>query len=279
MKQQVVKEEVADYLIGSDVEYFIKKKGDNEIVSAEGLIQGTKKKPYKFDKDNSYFATSLDNVMAEGNIPPTKSPSEYWKSLEKLRSYIDSTIPQDLETVAIPSARLDVKHLATENAQVFGCDPSLNCWTDEEVIPEPTGDNVRSAGFHIHIGYDKPNDETNRKLARAMDLFLGVPSILIEPKNERKAVGYGHSGNYRNQKHGMEYRSLSSHFASNEKLVKWCFANTEKAIKFVNSGNADLIDHMGNSIQEIINTEDKDRAAHFVKEFGIELLSEEEPGA
>jgi len=29
---------------------------------------------------------------------------------------------------------------------VFGCDPSLNCWTDEEVRPEPSGDNLRSAG-------------------------------------------------------------------------------------------------------------------------------------
>jgi len=56
--------------------------------------------------------------------------------------------------------------------------------------------------FHVHIGYENPNDDTNRELAKAMDLFLGVPSILMEPNNERRAVGYGQAGNYRNQKHG-----------------------------------------------------------------------------
>lgn len=272
----VVREEVANYLVGSDVEFFLQKQDDGEIVSAEGIVQGTKTEPFKFDKDNPYFATSLDNVMAEGNIPPASTPGEFWKSVEKLRAYIDSTLPEGIQTVALPSARLDFKHLMTENAQTFGCDPSLNCWTDDEVIPEPTGDNVRSAGFHIHIGYDNPNDETNRKLARAMDLFLGVPSILLEPKNERKTVGYGHSGNYRNQKHGMEYRSLSSHFSGNEKLVQWCFNNAAKAVKFVNDGNIEKIAHIGNVIQRVINTEDKEGAALLVKDFEIELLPEDE---
>ncbi len=137
---------IGKYLIGSDVEFFLKKKDSNEIVSAEGLIKGTKSDPFKFDKEEPFFATSLDNVMAEGNIPPAKTPAEFFAAVEKLRKYIDSVIPKDLMTVAIPSARLDYKHLMTENAQVFGCDPSLNCWTDEEVIPQPSGENLRSAG-------------------------------------------------------------------------------------------------------------------------------------
>lgn len=267
----VKREKVSNYLIGSDVEFFLRNKEDGEIVSAEGLIQGTKKEPFKFDKENSFYATSLDNVMAEGNIPPASAPSEMWKAVEKLRAYIDSTVPQELETVAIPSARLDFRHLMTENSQVFGCDPSSNCWTDEEVIPEPSGDNLRSAGFHIHVGYENPDENTNKDIAKAMDLFLGLPAVLMEPKNERKAVGYGQAGNYRNQKHGMEYRSLSSHFAGNEKLVSWCFNNTQKAIKFVNEGKLGLIEHVGDTIQRIINTEDKDAAKHFVEQFEIEL--------
>lgn len=271
MAKVVKKEEISNYLLGSDVEYFVQKEDDQEIVSAEGLIKGTKSEPFKFDDNNSFYATSLDNVMAEGNIPPASTPGDYWKSLEKLRNYIDSTLPKGMKTVAIPSARLDFKHLQTENAQVFGCDPSMNCWTDEEVIPEPSGDNLRSAGFHIHVGYENPSSEKNKKIAKAMDLFLGIPSILMEPKNERKAVGYGQAGNYRNQKHGMEYRSLSSYFASNEKLVKWCFNNTEKAIKFVNEGKVESIEHVGEIIQRIINQEDKEAAKHFVKQFEIEL--------
>jgi protein-arginine kinase activator protein McsA len=271
MAVKVLKEEVGSYLIGSDVEFFLKRKDSEEIVSAEGLIQGTKKEPFKFDKDEPFFATSLDNVMAEGNIPPARTPAEFYAYVEKLRNYIDATIPQDLMTVAIPSARLGFEHLMTENSQVFGCDPSLNCWTGEQVIPQPSGDNLRSAGFHIHVGYEGPNADTNRKIAKAMDLFLGVPSILMEPENERKVVGYGCAGNYRDQKHGMEYRSLSSHFSSEERLVKWCFESTEKAIAFVNDNKIESIDELGDTLQNIINTEDKEQAAKIVADFNLQL--------
>ncbi len=267
----VRREKVGNYMVGSDVEFFLQEIASNEIVSAEGIIKGTKKEPFKFDKDNDFYATSLDNVMAEGNIAPAVTPYEFWKNVEKLRAYIDSTIPNTLKTVAIPAARLDPKYLQTENAQVFGCDPSLNCWTGEEVRPEPSGDNLRSAGFHIHVGYDEPSAETNQELARAMDLFLGVPSILIEPKNERKAVGYGLSGNYRHQKHGMEYRSLSSYFSSEQKLIEWCFRNTAKAVQFVNDDRVKEIADVGDLIQRIINKEDAGAAEHFCKEFAIEL--------
>lgn len=273
VKKQVVKrEKVSDFLVGSDVEFFLQDIFSEEIVSAEGIVKGTKTEPFKFDKDNAFYATSLDNVMAEGNIPPASSAYEFYCNVEKLRQYIDSTIPKNLKTVAIPSARLDFKHLQTENAQVFGCDPSLNCWTGQEVRPEPSGDNVRSAGFHIHVGYDSPSMETNREIAQAMDLFLGIPSVLLEPANERKAVGYGLSGNYRNQRHGMEYRSLSSYFSSEQKLIEWCFRNTERAIKFVNDGDVKNIGGLGDLIQGIINNENKAMAKNLCSDFAIELV-------
>jgi len=73
----VAVEKVSNYMIGSDVEFFLKEKESNEIISAEGIVKGTKTEPYKFDENNPYYATSLDNVMAEGNIPPTTTPAEF----------------------------------------------------------------------------------------------------------------------------------------------------------------------------------------------------------
>lgn len=258
--------------IGADIEWFLQNQKNNEIVSAEGLILGTKSNPYHFDKDNNYFATSLDNVMAEGNIPPAKTPSEFYLAIQKLQNFINESIPKELKTVAIPSARLSDKWLMTENARTFGCDPSLNCWTLQEVRPLPSGDNCRSAGFHIHVGYTEPNSESNIALAKAMDLFLGVPSVLIEPENERKTVGYGLASNFRHQKHGMEYRTLSSYFSSSKDLVEWCYNNTQKAIEFINNGCLSLIEDLGDSIQEIINNEDKQRAESLMKEFNLSLI-------
>ena len=258
--------------IGADIEWFLKDQKNEEIVSAEGLILGTKSSPYHFDKENDFFATSLDNVMAEGNIPPARTPSEFYLAIQKLQNFIDETIPKGLKTVAIPSARLDEKWLVTENARTFGCDPSLNCWTLQEVRPLPSGDNCRSAGFHVHVGYEKPNSDSNIDLAKAMDIFLGVPSVLIEPENERKTVGYGLASNFRHQKHGMEYRTLSSYFSSSKELIEWCFNNTKKAIDFINNGYLSLIEDMGDSIQEIINHEDKHQAEQLVKDFKLDLI-------
>lgn len=270
---KVRKEKVSGATIGSDIEYFLADESTSEIVSAEGIIKGTKTEPYHFDEQNKYFATSLDNVMAEGNIPPSTSAYDFYKNVERLREYINSVVlPNHLTTVALPSARLDQKWLQTENASIFGCDPSLNCWTREEVRPQPTGDNVRSAGFHIHVGYNDPTEGTNYELAKAMDLFLGVPSVLLEPENERKAVGYGLSGNFRNQPHGMEYRSLSSYFTSSRELLEWAFNNTQAAIDFVNNDGVRRIEFLGNNIQNAINSENKEAATALVSQFGIKLL-------
>lgn len=195
---------IQNWSLGSDVEFFLRDKNTHEIVSAEGIIEGTKYDPFHFDPENSYYATSLDNVLAEGNIPPTNDPVAFYKAIEKLRKYIDNKVStHNLETVAQPSARLHEKYLQTENAKLFGCEPSLNTWTSEYEHPQAKeGDNARSTGFHIHCGYETPSAETNLLLGKACDLFLGVPSVIMEPENERKKVGYGTAGNIRFKPYG-----------------------------------------------------------------------------
>ena len=207
---KVKKEIVSNLLIGSDCEWFVQDVNTGKILTAEGLIKGTKHDPYRFDPENKYFATSLDCVLTEGNIPPVDNALDLFLALEKLRKYIDSNLPEGIVTLAIPSARLDEDQLQSETAQLFGCEPSLTCYDNEEVHPKATGDNLRSAGYHLHYGYDNPSPEVNRDIIRALDLFLGVPSILLEPTNERKKVGYGCAGNYRNTNYGKENKNLYS---------------------------------------------------------------------
>lgn len=257
--------------IGSDVEFFLQHKETLEIVSAEGFIKGTKENPFRFMADNPYYGMQLDNVLAEGNIPPAESAEEFCHYLNFLRGAIDSAVPQEFRTVAIPAARLDFKYLQTENAKTFGCDPSNNCWTGETVQPQPTGDNLRSAGFHVHIGYDMIRASTNIALARACDLFLGVPAVLVEPENERKKVGYGCAGNFRHQRHGVEYRSLSSFFASEDRYIQWAFQNALIAVESVNKRIVLKADTLGAIVQEAINTENKELAEKLVSEFNIPL--------
>lgn len=257
--------------IGSDVEFFVRDKRTGEIVSAEGFIMGSKHEPYHFVQSNEFYAVQLDNVLAEGNIPPAYTEGEFFHSLAFLREYMDSILPDHLETVAIPAARLDLKYLQTENAKVFGCDPSFCCWDGKVDAPQPVeGDNLRSAGFHIHIGYTAPQTETNIQLAQFMDLGLGVPSVLLEEPNDRKKVGYGKAGNFRHQRHGVEYRTLSSFFASSERLITWAFRGAHWAVKMVNEGYS-ISPTLGETIRGTVNSEDRKEAQALVKRLGVPM--------
>lgn len=220
--------------IGADIEWFIEDITNREIISAEGLIRGTKEDPYKFDPDNPYFATSLDCVLAEGNIPPTTNPDDFLYNIRKLQDYIESTLPDNLRTKASASERLNDIWLMSETARTAGCQPSFICWTEEEIAPG-IHENLRSAGFHVHVGYPHRTFKTNYRLGKCLDLFLTAPAVLIEPENERQKAGYFTAGNIRHQDHGVELRTLSSWFTSNDQLIRWVYFNTISAINFYNT--------------------------------------------
>lgn len=264
---------IEELLVGSDQEYFLQDKLTNEIVSAEGLIKGTKDEPFKFKGEDSFFATSLDNVLYEGNIPPAKTVEEFVAHFNTLRSYMESTIPNTLTTLAKGSARLDQKYLQTDHAKTFGCAVSHNAWTEEaEFIQPKKNSNLRAAGFHIHAGYKNPDYDTNIAYIRTMDLIAGIPSVIMEPADERKKVGYGKAGNHRHCAYGVEYRSLSSYFASSPELLKWAFNAAHVAAKFINDGRIEEINSRGDEIQTIINKNNRRAAEKLVKEFNLELV-------
>lgn len=258
---------VGNVTIGTDVEFFVED-GKGTIVSAETLIPGTKDKPFKLAAHPEGFATQLDNVLAEGNIPPTRTSYQFHQYIKYLRNQIDSILPTGLHTAAIASARLEDKYLSTEHARTFGCDPALNCWTERYEEVKPTDLTLRAGGFHIHVGYEEPEPDINFMLARMLDLYLGVPSILLEPKNDRRRVGYGKAGNMRHQPHGVEYRTLSSYMASTEKLITWAFNNTIAAIAAHNAGKM-LTGAEGDLIQKAINSEDHVLARVLLSTYGV----------
>lgn len=260
---------ISNYQIGSDIEWFVK--SGNEIISAEGLIKGSKKDPYKFDPSNKYFATSLDNILAEGNIPPVKTPADFYHAINKLAEYLQSSLPEGCVLEARADARVDEKYLQTENAKTFGCDPSFIVWKrDVKSAPDNTT-NLRTAGFHVHCSWDNADEETIEEWVKAMDLYLGVPSIMKEPRNERR-INYGSAGEFRfGQSYtGAEYRTLSSYFARSREDIEWVYNQTTKAIEFVNKGNLiDLNCSLAADIQKAINEQDRDLASKIIQECQI----------
>jgi hypothetical protein len=264
---------IENVTIGADVEVFLKDKKTDTIVSAEGIIQGTKHFPFQFVKDNPFYATSLDNVMAEFCIPPAKSGEDFRAGIEVALNYIQDTIPNYLTLWAFPAAKVDDRWLMTPNAQMFGCEPDYDAWKNGMVNekPEATDGNLRSCGGHIHVGYDNPSEETNRSIIKAMDIFLGLASVLQEPDNARKDL-YGKAGAHRIKAYGVEYRTISNYYVNSKELTHWAFNNTMEAINFVNAGSQ-ISKTEAESIQLAINRADKKLAETMCKYFGVKLAA------
>lgn len=258
--------------IGGDPELFLREKETGKIITAEGIVKGTKSKPFNFDPEDEFACTSLDCVLAEFNIKPAKTKAEYYYGIEKALKYLNSTIPNNLEVVALPAARLESDQLITSIANTFGCSTDRNVWTDSSnPRPRPMG-NLRSAGCHITLGYDNPNKTVNSMWVKAMDLFLSVPSVIQEPMNERKAL-YGKAGAYRQQKWGAEYRSLSNYVLSTKELIEWTYDNTIAAVNFVNEGNSYMLNDEADIIIDAINNNNEEKALYLIDKFKIKLAA------
>jgi hypothetical protein len=263
---------IKNVTIGSDPEVFLRNKKTKEVVTAEGIIKGTKDNPYNFDEEDPFACTSLDCVLAEFNIAPAKTKAEFFRGMEKALNYINNIIPEDLEIAIIPAARLKEKYLKSETAQRFGCSSDLNSWTNTiNEVPIPNG-NLRSAGLHIAVGYDEPNEYANLMGVKAMDLFLSVPSIIQEPDNERKKL-YGKAGAFRHTIFGFEYRSLSNYILEDQNKLGWAYDQTQSAIDFVNKGLIYLLDDEADIIISAINDKDEEKAKYLIDKFKIKLAA------
>jgi Phage phiEco32-like COOH.NH2 ligase-type 2 len=257
--------------IGADIELFLAQKDNlDNIVSAEGYIKGTKREPFNFDVSNKYFATSLDNVLAEFCIPPVTNVNDFEAYIQKAVNYINQTIPQDLCTVALPAAYLEPQYLQTENAITFGCEPDFNAYTGKaNVKPFSKHWNLRSAGGHIHIGYDTADELTNREIIKALDLFVGVPSVIQEPDNERKEL-YGSAGAYRTKPYGVEYRTISNYYLQSKVLIHWLYQAIMEAINYINSGKV-VDDALALLLPKVINNNNKEEAFNLIKTYNLKL--------
>jgi len=271
MKQNINKQLIT---IGSDPEAFLRNRETKEIVSAIGLIPGSKYEPVSLHKEiGQGFFIQTDNVMVEWCVPACNTAKELYDNIQKCIKYTNDIIPAELEVVLQPSAILDSKYLEDDQAKTFGCEPSYNAWTYQMNKAPSNKTNLRTCGGHIHIGYENPNDDTSINLIRALDLYLNIPSLILDSDKDRKKM-YGKAGEFRIKDYGVEYRGLSNYWANTLSLTKFIFAGIDKAVDFINSGK-ELNDEDQFVIQETINNNDKVIAHKLITKFQLDqVLSE-----
>lgn len=226
--------------IGSDPELFIVNKATNKVVSAIPLIEGTKDEPTMIPELGEGYALQTDNVLAEFNIPVCRTKQEFVDSILKMQDFIRQyvqSINSNYDILCAASQTVPWSELRDLQAKAFGCMPDYNAYTNAP-NPKPKDaakHQLRSAGFHIHIGYDNPNTDTSIQLVKYLDYYLGLPSILRDPDTKRRSL-YGKAGSFRLTKYGVEYRVLSSAMMKDRETLEWVFDSLGKAIGAYNRG-------------------------------------------
>lgn len=255
--------------IGADPELFLINSKTGEVVSSIGIIPGEKGNAYRSKDMPEGYGLEIDNILAEFNIPPVRDKEGFIDAITYMKNYIKKYIKAknpDLDILCKASMMVNENQLQSPEAKLFGCSVDYNAYT-EKPNPKPQGErtNLRSAGFHIHIGYDNCNVDDSLLLIKYLDMYLGVPSVLKDSDTKRRSL-YGKAGCFRLTPYGLEYRVLSSYFLSTKITLAWVWKGIVKAIDARNEGqplaNPELV-------QKAINESDKELAEKLIKKYKL----------
>ncbi len=278
--------------IGTDPEFFLRRKDSGKLISAIPHIKGTKEAPEELPCGAKL---QHDNVAVEFATVPAANAEDLVKKIQETFRDVLVKIPTGHELEVKPSANFDSDQLKNEEAQRFGCDPDYDAWVPmENEPPTPPNSNFRSCGGHIHVGKvegdgnDFLTDDWGKiRLVKAMDCLHGVISVLLD--NSKEAIDrrklYGKAGCHRPASKernglydGVEYRVLSNFWLKSPELVMLMDSLTQDALELVRAGEENaLIEAIGgaNTVQKIINEGMVDRAKEVIDKNIKPLLSED----
>ncbi len=223
-----------EFTIGADPEFFVVN-GAGRVVSAYGMVPGTKKEPLKVPKG----AVQVDGMALEFNIDPAATEVEFTDNLDTVLNTILKMVPgYGMYDKPVAEFGLEYIEEQPEEAKMLGCDPDFNAYT-KAANPRPDAATpFRTASGHVHIGWTKdvdPHDpghfEACCTLTKMLDLKLGVPSLIWDKDKKRRQL-YGKAGCFRPKPYGMEYRVLSNAWLNPKypHLRKFVFGETIKAV-------------------------------------------------
>lgn len=153
------------------------------------------------------------------------------------------------------------------------CEPDYNARLKEiNIKPEVDDIMFRSCGGHIHMAWPGFELEVGLQLIAAMDLFLALPMLFLEPQTKRREL-YGKASCIRLKEYGpdlngIEYRTLSNYWSSSEELIRYVWNGIMKSIDFINSGKT--VENW-DEIAEIIDTNNLEGARNLINQYGVNL--------
>lgn len=241
-----------DILIGADPEIFVRD-AEGNLVSAYGMIEGTKDEPKKVKKG----AVQVDGMALEFNIDPVKRPADFVDRVFLVMEQLEEMLPAGHTFAIQPTAEFGKEYLEAQPliARDLGCNPDYNAYTglanEKPNVEMP----FRTASGHIHIGWTKDMDpfdpghfEACRMITKQLDVILGVSSLLWDTDTKRREL-YGKLGAFRPKPYGCEYRVLSNMWLTDRNLMWFVARNTQHAVNMLMDGNRYWEDQWGADAQ------------------------------
>jgi hypothetical protein len=272
---------------GSDPEFAVVDENNN-VVIVESHLPGSKAQPFDIGEG---IGVQPDGVAIEMTIPPCSSKEEFVSTMLKAKSRandIVKAINPNYSVKALSSAKYPLELLqANPKCMQFGCSSSYNAWTlgDTYVPSAMEVGQLRSQGCHFHCGITnlKESDvefvDTISTLMKTLDIFVGVPSVLIDTDTDRRRI-YGTAGDfrYRTIKDTLvvEYRVLGGNFLESEETIAWVFDSIIAGIEHYNENVSNeeylnCIDECAQSIQDTIKSGNIEDAKTICQIFNVEL--------
>jgi hypothetical protein len=260
--------------LGSDPEFFITR--DGIFYPSCGIIGGTKEVPKPL-KESGIEGLSIqeDNVAVEITTAPCTSKEMFVNNITNSIEYLPKAFPKEYELSLskAASAYFDPKYLDTEQARTFGCDPDVDAYTGKlnEISDSAKTTNFRTCGGHVHIGIEGGKDMPKllmRKFIKLLDLYLGVPSLVLDKDVERRKL-YGKSGSFRYKPYGCEYRVLSNFWVFEPKLIAWVWDSVQRAAEHFNSNEP--IDFR--KVKMAIDGRDMEIVEMLIKDYKLNLVT------
>lgn len=279
------------FSFGSDPEIFLAL--DGKIVNAIDFLPP---KSHKISRGLS--SVYYDNALAELQIEPSHTAGEAIENTRKALLLLQKALPR--HEIRVQSAHwFSVADLNNEESRHVGCNSEYCAYTLEQVMPPEDvikTTSFRTAGGHIHLGDNEIFHDGQGIIStvRMLDLFLGIPSILMDNDNTqryRRRI-YGHAGSHRVPDHGLEYRCLGNFWLRSPKLVEIIYDLVDFTINFVENDDHSQYWSIPNDEEEIsdqmtlcfgydakllrscINSCDKRKAAKFMQIVSRHLPSE-----
>lgn len=266
-----------DIMIGADPELFVSYNG--EFVPACGMVPGTKAKPHPVNNGT----VQVDGLALEIGINPANNSRRFSGDLVSVMDQLVFMLPDGHAFTEASSATFKDLYwdALTEDDKRLGCEPDFDAYTLSENPSPRDQPKFRVAGGHVHVGWTNGADVTDpahlqacARVARNMDIYLGVPSIVEDKNGSLRRNMYGAAGAFRPKSYGMEYRTLSNYWLFTGAHRTNIFTRAWTVMNNLLTYKMDMCEKLGqvNGIpraQCIISTDDKDAALELCRELDI----------